>query len=105
MHFFGKADVTRDRYSLRKNISFYAGRMPSTVIPIGDDGGAGLICLGVGGRDAGKIFYWDRANEQVSEEEYLEDYEEARPPEALYQNLYLIASSFANFLKQLRLSI
>jgi hypothetical protein len=102
--FFGTNNGPKQAYSLLTRINFYKGRMPSTLIPIGDDGGAGLICLGIGGNDYGQIFYWDQADEALSEEEYLEDYEEPRPPEALYQNLYLVASSFTNFLKQLQLS-
>lgn len=102
--FFGAHNDTKQAHSLLKRIDFYQERMPSTLIPIGDDGGAGLICLSIAGNDYGQIFYWDQADEALSEEEYLEDYDEPRPPEALYQNLYLVASSFTNFLKQLQLS-
>jgi SMI1 / KNR4 family (SUKH-1) len=75
--------------------------MPETIIPIGDDGIAGQICLGIKGAEAGKVYYWDQQNEPLDEEDYLEDYGEPRPPEAMFQNVHLIAESFEDFLRRL----
>lgn len=92
-----------DPYSLRVRILFFAGRMPDSIIPIGDDGGAGQICLGVKGDEIGKVFYWDQANEPLDEDDYEEDFGESRPPEVMFQNVYQIADSFDDFLGRLEI--
>lgn len=99
--FYGADRDGLEGYSLRARARFFKGRMPETIIPIGDDGGAGLICLGIKGAEAGKVYYWDQANEPLDEEDYLEDFGKQRPPEAMFQNVYLIANSFDDFLHRL----
>lgn len=99
--FYGGKKKGRDAYSLSARIKFYSGRMPDSIIPIGDDGGAGQICLGISGKEAGKVYYWDQQNEPLDEEDYLEDYGEPRPPAAMFQNVHLIANSFEDFLQRL----
>lgn len=99
--FYGAERDANDGYSLRVRTRFFAGRMPDSIIPIGDDGGAGQICLGIKGDEAGKVYYWDQQNEPLDEEDYLEDYGESRPPEAMFQNVHLIAESFEDFLRRL----
>jgi hypothetical protein len=99
--FYGRERHEHDTYSLRERTRVFSGRMPESIIPIGDDGGAGLICLGVKGAEAGKVYYWDQQNEPLDEEDYLEDYGEPRPPEAMFQNVHLIAESFEDFLQRL----
>lgn len=37
----------------------YAGRIPNSLIPIGDGLGGDLICIGVGENVFGKIYFWD----------------------------------------------
>ncbi len=98
--FYGARD--EGSYSLTTRINFFRGRMPESVIPIADDGGAGQICLGIGNENMGKIFYWDQQGEALSEEEYLEDFGEPRPERAMYENMYLIANNFCEFLNALR---
>ncbi|MDZ7386770.1 MAG: SMI1/KNR4 family protein [candidate division KSB1 bacterium] len=87
-------------YSLAKEIAVYEGRMPDTMIPIADDGGGNQICLGIKGKERGKVYYWDHHNEW-DEQDYLEDYGEPMPPEAKFQNVYLIAESFEDFIRRL----
>jgi hypothetical protein len=99
--FYGAERDAQDGNSLRVRIRFFKGRMPESIIPIGDDGGAGQICLGIKGAEAGKVYYWDQAHEPLDEEDYLEDYGEPRPPEAMFQNVHLIAESFEDFLRRL----
>jgi len=103
--FYGREEDERDAYSLVVRRRYFLGRMPESIIPIGDDGGAGQICLGIKGAQAGKIFYWDQQNEPLDEAAYLEDYEEPRPPEAMFQNVYMIAESFEDFLQRLECRI
>lgn len=98
--FYGAAN--QGAYGLACRIEFFHGRMPASVMPIADDGGAGQICLGIGGGEQGKIFYWDQQGEPLSEEDYLDDFGEPRPAQALFENMYLIANSFDEFLQALR---
>ncbi|MEW4452008.1 SMI1/KNR4 family protein [Bremerella sp. JC817] len=101
--FYGGKRDESDPYSLQVRIQCFTGRMPESIIPIGDDGGAGQICLGIKGNEAGKVYYWDQANEPLDEEDYLEDYGVPRPPEAMFQNVYEIADSFGDFLQRLEI--
>jgi hypothetical protein len=97
---YGKEPKGHTMWDLLARIRFYKGRMPDSMIPIGDNGGGNQICLGVSGEESGKVFYWDRHNE-FDEEEYLEDNEPPVPPELLYQNVHLVADSFEDFLQRL----
>ena len=99
--FYGGEKDERDPHSLRVRFRFFSGRMPENIIPIGDDGGAGQIGLGIKGAETGKVYYWDQQNEPLDEEDYLEDYGKPRPPEAMFQNVYQIAESFEDFLRRL----
>jgi hypothetical protein len=101
--FYGGKQHDSDPYSLEVRICYFAGRMPESIIPIGDDGGAGQICLGIRGGETGKVYYWDQANEPLDEEEYLEDYGQPRPHEAMFQNVHQIAQSFEDFLQRLEI--
>ena len=67
----------------------YLGRMPKNIIPVAHDPFGNQICISVSGNDSGKVYFWDH-EEEVSE-----------GLEAGYQNLYLIADSFEEFLNQL----
>jgi hypothetical protein len=60
--FYGGKLDDRDPHSLSVRLRFFMGRMPESIIPIGDDGGAGQICLGIRAAEAGKMYYWDQAN-------------------------------------------
>ena len=101
--FFGADNQTGRTAGLLSRYLFYLRRVPGSMIPIGDDGGAGLICLGIRGADRGAVFYWDRHEEPMDEETYYEDYGVPMPAEAKRQNVYLIATSFEDFLNRLRL--
>lgn len=66
--------------SIVHNIEIYRDRIPGTLIPIGEHWG-NLICIGVKGKNTGKVFYWDHETE-VAE---------------------LVARDFTSFVSQLRL--
>jgi hypothetical protein len=89
--------------SLMRNVEMYQGRMPETIIPIADDGGGNQICLGVKGKERGKVYYWDHHNEW-DEEDYLEEHGKPMPPEVKFQNVHLIAESFEDFIRRLEKS-
>ena len=67
-------------------------------------------------RDLEKVIYYSNyiviepgeqdvsTNQLLDEEEYLEDYGVPRPPEAMFQNVHLIAESFEDFLNRLEVS-
>ena len=99
--FYGAARDEHDGHSLRVRIRYFSGRIPESVIPIGDDGIAGQICLGIKAAEVGKVYYWDQQNEPQDEEDYLEDYGVPRPREAIFKNVHLIAESFEDFLQRL----
>ena len=99
--FYGAKQDEHDPYSLAVRIRFFMHRMPKSIIPIGDDGGAGQICIGIHGNELGKVYYWDQANEPLGEEDYLDDFGVPRPEEAMFDNVYLIAESFEDFIKRL----
>jgi hypothetical protein len=89
--------------SLAKQIKTFKGRMPETMIPIGDDGCGDQICLGIKAKERGKVYYWDHENEW-DEEDYLEEEGKPMPPEVKFQNVNLVAESFADFIQRLEKS-
>jgi hypothetical protein len=100
-HFYGSKSAGSN--SLTRNIEKYMGRMPETIIPIADDGGGNQICLGIKGKERGKVYYWDHHNES-DEEDYLEEHGKSMPPEVKFQNVHLIAKSFEDFVQRLEKS-
>jgi hypothetical protein len=102
--FYGAESVAGNSLSLEKRIRYYAGRIPTNTIPIGDDGGGSQICLGISGDWINRIYYWDLQNEPPDEEDYLEDYGELMPWEIKFQNTHLIAETFEDFLSRLEIS-
>jgi len=99
-HFYGSMTGNQ---SLAKHIKTYTGRMPETMIPIADDGGGNQICLGIKGKEQGKVYYWDHHHEW-DEEDYLEEHGKPMPPEVKFQNVHLIAESFEDFIQRLEKS-
>jgi hypothetical protein len=86
--------------NLMKKIKTFRGRMPDTLIPIAGDGGGNQICLGISGSEKDKVYYWDHNNEW-DEADYLEDHGKPMPPEMKFQNAYLIARSFEDFIQRI----
>lgn len=62
------------------------GRLPGELVPIAEDGCGNLVCLAFGGRDAGKVFFWDH---------------EAETEPASFVNVHLITDSFDEFIDML----
>lgn len=112
--FYGKESPNRTMFSLLARIEHYRDRMPSTMIPIGDNGLGNLYCIGIAGPEYGKVFYWDRhgefdLDEFVAEQGIdLSDFEDGDticdvPPDVWFRNVYLIAESFQIFLLGLKI--
>ena len=72
-------------------LGIYAGRIPSTILPIGEDIGSYPICLSLADKDYGAVYYWDLEGGHVG----------ARPT----ANVYPLAPSFTAFLQGLQVYV
>ena len=79
-----------DEYDITWAMALRFDRYPKNLLAIGTDPGGNEICLSVAGKDSGKVYFWDHENEV----------EEGEEPS--YQNVYLIANSFEEFLESLK---
>ncbi len=43
----------------------YKGRIPADLLPVGEDPGGNIICLGLVGERNGKVYFWDHHGEMV----------------------------------------
>jgi hypothetical protein len=72
--------------------------LPETIIPIGEDGGANLFCLGMRGRDVGKVYFHNHnIGWHADAEKYLERGDPV-PPDIRYQTVCEVAPSFEQFI-------
>lgn len=76
-------------YRIDDKWKVYKNRMPATLIPFADDPFGNAICVGISGKDKGKVFFWDHENEGNKSEQ------------PFYGNIQIIAESFQNFLNGL----
>jgi hypothetical protein len=87
----------------------YAGRVPDSTIPIGRDPGGNLILLGIDGYDFGRVYFWDQSfreftgnlesqAQSMAARNALVQTGTKRPR---FENVYLVAESFAAFLGML----
>jgi cell wall assembly regulator SMI1 len=65
-------------------------RIPSDFIPVGQDGGGNYICLGISGKNYGKVFMW------------WKDGEAPVGTKPSYKNMEHIADSFEQFVSNLQ---
>jgi SMI1-KNR4 cell-wall len=79
-----------DPNDLIANIERFSDRIPNNMIPIASDPGGNLVVLSVEGKDKGKVYFWD----------HEEEADEGEIP--TYDNLYLVANDFDDFLADLR---
>src|SRR5262245_12481319 len=61
-------------------------RVPSEVLPIGEDNFGNLVCLAITGRHVGRVYFWNH---------------EGETDPAAYRNMDRIADSFSEFLSKL----
>jgi hypothetical protein len=96
--FYGlKYDPTyNESYELYDSYESFFDRMPKELIPIACDPGGNQICLGVvKGEHYGKVYFWDH-------EEEAQNFvvpEEIETP--WWENVYLVANSFEEFINKL----
>ena len=48
-----------DNWDLAKRVAQYAGDLPAGLVPVADAEGGNLVCIKVGGKNAGSIWFWD----------------------------------------------
>jgi hypothetical protein len=75
--------------------------LPETIIPIGDDGGGNLFCLGVSGKDIGKVYFHNHGIGWHADAERLMEQGKSVPSDIRYQTVYECASSFQEFIENM----
>ena len=76
---------------LVQNIEIYDGRLPKGFLPIGDDPGGNLLCVGTDEKYYDNIYFWDH-EEEVTERDYSKN--------GLI-NMYFLAKDIYDFLDKL----
>ncbi|KGR82243.1 SMI1/KNR4 family protein [Lysinibacillus odysseyi] len=89
--------------NLERKIQQYYDRIPASIVPIAEDYAGNLICIGISGDREGKIYFWDHENEitarvMLGEKEY-----ESVSVDDYWENIYVIADSFFDFIKSFEL--
>ena len=92
--------LDHDTNELIYNLNTYKSRIPTGFFPIANDGLGNQICLSLNTKDYGCIYWWDHENEW-DEDDFFEETRTRMPDEVKYQNIYLIAKSFTDFLLKL----
>lgn len=78
-------------------IESFSEVIPESMIPIGEDGGGNLYCLGVKGGDENGVYFHDHGvGWRADAEEHVERGEEV-PPDIRYQTVYRISDTFEDF--------
>jgi len=84
--FYGLGPSVREGHNLRWTQECFKGRIPSELLPIGDDPGGNQLCLCIHGKQSGSVHFWDHELEHV-------------PP--TYKNTAMLAPSFLEFVNGL----
>jgi hypothetical protein len=99
--FYGRAAMPQMAFRLSWQLEMFQGRMPGEIIPIADCDG-NKVCLGVRSDCFNRVYYWDSETEPQDEEDYLADFGGQMPREVKWQNIFLVADSFEQFVMSLR---
>ncbi len=89
--------------SLEKHVKNYYERIPSSLLPIATDLTGNLICMGLSGAADGRIYYWDHENELAAKIMLQMDLNGITSIDDYWENLYVVADSFMDFIRNLRL--
>lgn len=93
--FFGLDD---DLNNLSNKINQYFERIPSSLIPIADDGGGNLICIGVKDEYKERIYFWYHENEWMANAMLNEKQYENVSSDDYWDNVFLISDHFLDFI-------
>jgi hypothetical protein len=83
------AEDPKKSYDLLDTHRRYMGRVPSSLLPIANDPGGNLVCIGIAAPDLGKVYFWDHERESTSGFPHRD-------------NIFKIADSFGTFIDQLQ---
>lgn len=83
------------------NATKYLDNLPPGIIPIGDDGGGNLYCLGVKGDDVGKVFFHDHGVGWDDEAWSCLERGEELPLHLRYQTVCLLANTLDEFVNSM----
>jgi hypothetical protein len=89
--------------SLEDHLKDYYERIPASILPIATDYTGNLICIGVSGAAAGKIYYWDHENELAAKIMLQMDLKGITSIDDYWENIYLVAESFIDFIRSLQI--
>lgn len=89
--------------SLEVHMKDYYERIPSSLLPIATDYTGNLICIGLSGAAEGRIYYWDHENELAAKIMLQLDLEGITSIDDYWDNIYVIADSFIDFIRSLRM--
>ncbi|MGH7140855.1 MAG: SMI1/KNR4 family protein [Pirellulales bacterium] len=79
-------------------VDTYREVLPETMIPIGDDGGGNQFCLGVSGKDFGKVYFHNHGIGWHADAEAYRERGEEIPADIRYQTVFEVAPSFEQFI-------
>ena len=100
--FYGK-NASTHAFTLRQKLHVFRDRMPAGFLPFADDGLGNQLCLGLGAASTPKVYWWNHELEWDADD-YEAETGQQMPPEAKYQNVYLVADSFEGFFERLTVS-
>jgi hypothetical protein len=100
--FYGK-NASTHALTLRQKLQVFRDRMPAGFLPFADDGLGNQLCLGLGDASLSKVYWWNHELEWDADD-YEVETGEPMPPEAKYQNVYVVAESFEAFFERLTIS-
>lgn len=84
--------IKDEGYNMSWALDMYEGRMPEEFIPIADDPGGNLICLGIKGTYYENIYFWDHEQESGDGEPNM-------------SNMYYLAPDIFTFIDSLKIDI
>jgi hypothetical protein len=90
--FYRLRDSSRSTQTLEYIRSILGARLPPTLLAIGSDLGGAKICLGVSGREYGRVFFWDPGS----------DFDETE--NGSFENIQEVASTFSGFLGRMEVT-
>ena len=82
-------------------IESFSEVLPESMVPIGDDGGGNLYCLGFTGSDENNVYFHDHSAGWQADAQSYEERGEEVPADIRYQTVYRIADSFEEFIESM----
>lgn len=100
-NFYGTNREAHDYPSILFCVEQFSEDLPPGILTIADAGTDDQICIGLGGKIRGKVFYYD--SQRVSENGDDEDEGADEEASLSSQHIYLVADSFSDFMSRIEL--